>query len=137
MTGVTRMARKTETDNGLSDEFKISARGTPETHDAINRLLGIAAVSRARETWGRRPGKAPIINAVLLYVDRLPREVKSTIVEEGVRMLKDLKENREAPAGEVDAGGFFARPVPIEAEARPASRGRGEDAKAPRRRKSS
>lgn len=116
-------------DRGLSDEFKISARGTWETHEAINRMAGIASANRAKATWGRRPGKAPVINAVLLYVDRLPRDVQSRILEDGMRILKATAEGAAEP--DVAAEAFFAPPRPGPAPVDAASR--AKDAK-PRRR---
>jgi hypothetical protein len=76
-------------ERGLSDDFKISSRGTAETHEALNRICGIASQTEARSIWGRRPGKAPVINAVVMLFDQLPRDQQAKMITQGIRLLKD------------------------------------------------
>lgn len=127
-----KAGRGPDYDGTLSEKFKVSSRGTWETNEAINRMAGIASYGAARDTYGRIPGKAPVVNAVLLYVDRLPRDVQALILEEGMKILRAILDGGQEPPIRIPS---FDRPSPGAAplDASTGRSGGPKDAK-PRRR---
>lgn len=93
-------------ETGLSDEFRINSRGLPETHAALDRAAAIASVGQAKRTWGRRPGKAPVINLLVLWFDRLPRDVKAQILDEGMRDLVAIIEGKDVGPSRIPTPGL-------------------------------
>ena len=58
----------------LTDEFKLSVRSVAEVFAALNGMVTRLAVSRRLRFRGRKPTRAAVVSAALLYLESLPPE---------------------------------------------------------------
>lgn len=100
-------------DGPVTDDFKISAAGRPETLAALNRLTELGSTSEIRRIWGRRPGKAPILNAVIQWFAAQPKDVLARRIVDAMRVLDEVIADDDGTLGDlVRAGGPRPRPAP-------------------------
>ncbi len=55
----------------LTDEFKLSVRSTPEVFQALTSIVTRLAVDRRVRFRGKKPTRAAVVNAAMLYLDSL------------------------------------------------------------------
>ncbi len=77
----------------LSDEFKLSVRSTGEVFQALGAIVSRLAVDRRVRFRGKKPTRAAVVNAALLYLDSLPPEQWEQALAAGMRRLEELLES--------------------------------------------
>jgi hypothetical protein len=82
----------------LSDDFKLSFRSTGEINEAFSGLVARTAKDPGIRYRGKKPPRAAIINALVMWVTSLPRSEQRAIVAQGMELLNDhLDSDDEAP----------------------------------------
>lgn len=75
----------------LSDDCKLSVRSIVEVYDVLADLeLRVARDRSIRTRKGRRPSRAAIINALVLWLSALPDAEQARIVAEGMTRLNAI-----------------------------------------------
>lgn len=81
----------------LSDEFKLSVRSIPEVYRALGEIVSQLAVGRRVRFRGKKPTRAAVVNASLLYLDSLPAEEWERVLVIGLQRLEEILASNESP----------------------------------------
>lgn len=98
----------------LTDEFKLSARSTPEVFLLLGQMVDRLKADRRVRFRGKKPTRAALVNAALLYLDTLPQAEWEKALQVGLTRLERIlaedeptaatgTESAEAPAAAVAA----------------------------------
>lgn len=76
----------------LNDDYKISVRGIEEVEQALGMLVARVKADRkirykTHTSQPAKPGKAAVVNALILYVDGLPPAQQKQIIAAGLAVL--------------------------------------------------
>lgn len=74
----------------LTDEFKISARSIGEVTEIVAVLTTRAAMDPTIRFGGKKPTRASVVNALLLWLDDQPGPEQKRIVREGMALLNRI-----------------------------------------------
>lgn len=93
----------------LDDDYKMSFRGIREVAQAVEDLT---ALVKHRLTWRSfqaepdRPGKAAVVNALILWVDNLPKDQRIDVIRRGLALLDEhLQHDGDEQPGGGESGG--------------------------------
>ena len=83
----------------LTDEFKLSVRSVAEVFAALGTMVHQLKANRRVRFRGKKPTRAAVVNAALLYLESLPPEQWERALDQGLRRLEGILEADEpAPA---------------------------------------
>jgi hypothetical protein len=82
-----------DTMKDLTDEFKLSVRSTAEVFQALGGMVTRLAVTRRVRFRGKKPTRAAVVNAALLYLDSLSQEQWEQALSIGMRRLEQILES--------------------------------------------
>lgn len=75
----------------LSDDFKLSFRSLSEVNEAFAGIVARAASDpKVRYRGRRKANRAAVLNALILWLDALPRDQQMLVVGDGMRRLNAL-----------------------------------------------
>lgn len=89
---------KLSTMKDLTDEFKLSVRSAPEVFQALASIVTRLAVTRRVRFRGKKPTRAAVVNAALLYLDSLPPADWERALAAGMARLERFLESDDIPA---------------------------------------
>ncbi len=92
----------------LSDEFKLSVRSIGEVFQALGAMVARLAIDRRVRFRGKKPTRAAVINAAILYLDSLAPEEWERALAAGMRRLEELLESN----GSAGPDGGAPEPAP-------------------------
>lgn len=85
----------------LSDDFKLSFRSTGEINEAFSGLVARAAKDATIRYRGKKPHRAAVLNALVMWVTSLPQSEQRAVLAQGMELLNDhLDNDDEAPPEE-------------------------------------
>jgi hypothetical protein len=86
----------------LTDEFKLSVRSTPEVFEALGAMVHRLRAGRKLKFRDKKPTRAAVVNASLLYLFSLPPEEWERALGVGLSRLEAALQSEEtaAPAPE-------------------------------------
>ncbi len=74
----------------LTDEFKLSARSTADVFVLLGRMVDRLKADRRVRFRGKKPTRASVVNAALLYLDSLPPAQWEEALAVGFRRLEEI-----------------------------------------------
>jgi len=95
----------------LTDEFKLSVRSVPEVFEALGTMVHRLKAGRQIKFRDKKPTRAAVVNAALLYLASLPPEEWERALSTGLRRLEDVLTEGAAPAPAAAAEAPAARPA--------------------------
>jgi len=84
----------------LTDEFKLSVRSAPEVFQALGSIVTRLTVTRRVRFRGKKPTRAAVVNAALLYLDSLAPVDWERALADGMVRLERILESDDIPAGD-------------------------------------
>jgi hypothetical protein len=80
----------------LTDEFKLSARSTPDVFVMLGRMVDRLKADRRVRFRGKKPTRAAVVNAALIYLDTLPPSQWEQAITIGFRRLEEILSEDDA-----------------------------------------
>jgi len=109
LTPRSHVGHNTRSMRDMTDEFKLSVRSIAEVFQALGGMVTRLAVTRRVRFRGKKPTRAAVVNAALLYLDSLPPEQWEQALSIGMRRLEQIlasdptEEVKPAPTEEASA----------------------------------
>lgn len=120
----------------LTDEFKLSVRSVPEVFEALGTMVHRLKAGRQIKFRDKKPTRAAVVNAALLYLASLPPEEWERALSTGLRQLEDvLAPEGAAPAAPAAPAARPAAPKRVRLKVEDVSPAPAPAKAAPRRKK--
>ena len=103
----------------MTDEFKLSVRSIAEVFQALGGMVTRLAVTRRVRFRGKKPTRAAVVNAALLYLDSLPQAEWEKALSIGMRRLEEMLASDpmdEVPTAPAEEAGTPPKRVTLEVE---------------------
>lgn len=100
----------------LTDEFKLSVRSAPEVFQALGSIVTRLAVTRRVRFRGKKPTRAAVVNAALLYLDSLAPADWERALADGMVRLERILESDEIESTDPVQAEVASTPAPQRVE---------------------